>query len=376
MFHITLLGSFHTDLKYRRIIFYDFAGDPQFNFSQAAVLELTAFTECSVVLVVVNVEGIMYWLQLIFHVIKKFPQVIIVGSHADLLPRLRIDPERKLSQICKDLSSVLTAKYPGSNFSTITHVPLDCRYTKSNDLQKLHISLQGCFKNEDTRRISSAAVILLQILSEVVDKSFACTVSEVQIYMTKIEIGLSTDALFCWTKELESHGYVLVLRNEINLSDSWIITDVMQFVHKVHEQLFSQKAKDQRGAYSNFGLIPVSQLSVLFPHLPPSVLVSCFELLQYCFEINDPNVLVENITQSAQVPGERYLFFPSLFEGVRSEVKWIISGDGVCILGWYITCEGKCSFFPPWFVYVLMLQLATQYSHLCGNGESKDHSSL
>ena len=368
--------------KYRRIIFYDFAGDPQFNFSQAAVLELTAFTECSVVLVVVdmskpvNAEGIMYWLQLIFHVTKKFPQVIIVGSHADLAPRLRIDPERELSQICKDLSSVLTAEYPGSNFSAITHVSLDCRYTKSNDLQKLHISLQGCFKNEDTRRISSAAVILLQILSEVVDKSFACTVSEVQKYMTKIEIGLSTDALLCWTKELESHGYVLVLRNKINLSDSWIITDVMQFVHKVHEQLFSQKAKDQRGAYSNFGLIPVSQLSVLFPHLPPSVLVSCFELLQYCFEINDPNVLVENITQSAQVPGERYLFFPSLFEGVRSEVKWIISGDGVCTLGWYITCEGKCSFLPPRFVYVLMLQLATQYSHLRGNGESKDHSSL
>ena len=77
--------------------------------------------------------------------------------------------------------------------------------------------------------------------------------------------------------------------------------------------------------------------------------------------------------------GERteYLFFPSLLEGVRSEVKWIISGDGVCALGWYLSCEGKFSFFPPWFVYVLLLKLAIEYSHPHGDDdddESNDHT--
>ena len=225
--------------------------------------------------------------------------MIIVGSHADLLSPLRRDPQRELSQICNDLSSVLTAEHPGSNIGTITYVSLDCRYTKLNDLQKLYLSIQDCSRSYDTSRISSASVILNTILSDVVKNSLACTFSEVQRYMTEIGIGLSTDALLCCAKELESHGYVLVLWNKTNPSDSWIITDIKQFINTVHEQLFSEKAKHLRGFSSNLGLIPVSQLSVLFPHLPPSVLVSCFELLQYCFKIDDHNILVENLTKSS-----------------------------------------------------------------------------
>ena len=194
--------------------------------------------------------------------------------------------------------------------------------------------------------------------------------------MTEIGVGLSTDALLGWAKELESHGYVLVLWNKTNPSDSWIIPHIKQFINTVHEQLFSEKAKHLRGFSSNLGLIPVSQLSVLFPHLPPSVLVSCFELLQYCFKIDDHNVLVENLTKGSQVSGERteYLFFPALLEGVRSEVKWIISGDGVCALGWYLSCKGKCSFFPPRFVYVLLLKLAIEYSLPHHDDEYNDHT--
>ena len=211
-----------------RIIFYGFAGYPVFNFSQAAVLEKFAFSHFNVVLIVVDisklvkVEGIMYWFQLVSNATKKFPQVIIVGSHADL-PPLGRDPKGELSQACNDLSSALTAEYPGSSFSTITHVPLDCRDTKSNGQNK---TIHYCFKSDDIRRISSPAVILLQILSEVVEKSFACNVLKVQEYMTKIGVGLSIDTILCWAKELELHGYVLVIRNKTNPSDSWIISDV------------------------------------------------------------------------------------------------------------------------------------------------------
>ena len=357
-----------------RVIFYDFAGDPQFHFSQAAMLEQIAFTECNVVLVVVDMskpvrmDGILYWLLLVSHATKDVPKVIIVGSHADLLPPLGRDPERELPQICNDVSLVVKAERPSSNIDTIAHVSLDCRYTKSEHLQKLHLLLQHCFtKSDHSRRLSPEAGTLLQIFSEIAKCSLACTFSEVERYVTENRLVQSIDSLYllCWAKELESHGCVLVLWNKTNYSDSWIITDVKQFVNTVHEQLFSEKAKQLRGISSNLGLIPVSQLSVLFQHLPPSILVSCFELLQYCFKIDDHNVLVEDLNISTQAPCERaeYLFFPSLLEGVRSEVKWIISGDGVCALGWYLSCKGKCSFFPPRFVYVLLLKLAIEYSH-------------
>ena len=170
---------------------------------------------------------------------------------------------------------------------------------------------------------------------------------------------------------------MLVVRNKTDSSDSWIITDVQRFVQTVHEKLFSEKAKQPRGPSCNLGLIPVSQLSVLFPHLPSSILVSCFELLQYCFKIDDYSIVVKHLTKRSPVSGERteYLFFPSLFEGVRSEVKWIISGDDMCALGWYLSCKGKCSFFPPRFVYVLLLKLAIEYSHPHGNDDDDDDES-
>ena len=90
------------------------------------------------------------------------------------------------------------------------------------------------------KRISSAAVILYQIISDVGKNSLACNLSEVQRYTTQIGAGLSTDALLHWAKELESHGYVLVLQNK---TDSWIMTDIEQFINKVQEQLFSEKSK-------------------------------------------------------------------------------------------------------------------------------------
>ena len=198
-----------------KIIFYDFAGDPLFNFSQTAVMEQITFEHNNVVLIVVDiskpvkVEGIIYWLQLIFHVNKKFPNMIIVGSHADLLP---CDPERELSQICNDLSSVLTAEYSGSNFSTITYVSLDCRYTRSDDLQKLHTCIQDCSKNDDTKRISSAAVILYQIVSDVGKNSLACNLSEVRRYTTQIGAGLSTDASFTGPRSWNHMGMCLSCR--------------------------------------------------------------------------------------------------------------------------------------------------------------------
>ena len=108
--------------------------------------------------------------------LSKFPVV----SHADLLPPLGRDPERELSQICNDLSSILKAEHPAANFDTTVHVSLDCRYTKSSDLQKLHLSIQDSFKNDEVMKICSPAAILFQILSYIVKNSFVCTISEVQ----------------------------------------------------------------------------------------------------------------------------------------------------------------------------------------------------
>ena len=158
---------------------------------------------------------------------------------------------------------------------------------------------------------------------------------------------------------------MLVHQDSTSGFDSWIVTDIKMFLNSVHEQLFSEKAKALRGLSSNLCIIPVSQLGVMFPHLPPSVLVSCFERLQYCFKMDNHNILVQNDSgHCGSVPDGTtyYLFFPALLEAGRSEVKWIMCEGDVYTVGWYISCSGKCSFLPPRFVYVLLLKLALVYS--------------
>ena len=150
-----------------------------------------------------------------------------------------------------------------------------------------------------------------------------------------------------------------------------IITDVKKFVERVAEQLLTEKAKNLRGPFSNLGLIPVSQLSVHFPQIPPPVLVSCLERLQYGFKIEDSTVFTEDRTKWPDVKAT-YLFFPALLEGDRSEVKWIISGGGVCTLGWYLSCKERCT-FPPRFMYSLLLKLASEYCDLHSD-DGVDHT--
>ena len=239
--------------------------------------------------------------------------------------------------------------------------------------------VEGCFnKNPSPKnKVTPGAVILHHILTKVGKGTLACSVAQVVRFIRGKKVYLSTDHqyLLSWANELESLGYVLVLQNSTSSSDSWIVTNIKMFLNSIHEQLFSEKTKALRGPFSNLGIIPVSQLGAMFPHLPHSVLVSCFERLQYCFKMDDHNILVQNDSgHCGSVPDGTtyYLFFPAMLETGRSEVKWIICEGDVCTLGWYLSCEGQCSFLPPRFVYVLLLKLASD--HTLPDDKGPDHT--
>ena len=372
----------YQDKRYDRMIFHDFAGHPQFYSSHAAILERIANPGCHIVIVVVDLstgtkaetEAILFWLTFMSYASKGEAKVIIVGSHADLLPTSGRDQEEELSQLCSDASSMFKTEFPSSNYEIVGHVALDCRYTKSQPLQNLHFMLKSCVKRKKMN-LSPGAGILHDVLSQVGD--LACTISTIcEHCIAKRYLPREHLYLLSWAKELESHGYVLVLQNNSNPSDSWIVTDLKMFMNTVHEGLFSEKANTKRGPSSNLGLIPIPQLSVLFPHLPPSVLVSCLELLQYCFKMDDHNILIQELKakQNSSISDRtEYLFFPALLEAGRSEVTWFICEGDVCALGWYLSCKGQCSFLPPRFAYVLLMKLALDYSLPDNKGTDHTH---
>ena len=374
------------DKRYDRIIFHDFAGHPEFYSCHAAILEQIANPECHIVIVVVDLstgtkaetEAIMFWLTFMSYATKGEAKVIIAGSHADLLPTSARDPEEELSQLCSDATDMFKSEFPSTNLEIVGHVALDCRYTKSQPLLNLHFMLKSCFKTKKLN-LSPGAVILHHVLSQVTeDQVLGCVFYKLYKDRNYIANYLPTDHqyLLSWAKELESHGYVLVLQNNSNPSDSWIVTDLKMFMNTVHEGLFSEKANTKRGPSSKLGLIPIPQLRVLFPHLPPSVLVSCLELLQYCFKMDDHNILIQELKakQNSSISDRtEYLFFPALLEAGRSEVTWYICEGDLYAQGWYLSCKGQCSFLPPRFDYVLLLKLALDYSLPDGKGTDHTH---
>ena len=131
------------------------------------------------------------------------------------------------------------SEIPSANCGIFGHIALDCRYTKSQHLENLNLLVQNILKKASPKKITPGAVILYHALTKAGEGTLACSVEQVVRFIKEEKVYLPTDYqyLLSRAKELESHGYVLVLQSS---SDSWIVTDIKTFVNSLHEQLFSE----------------------------------------------------------------------------------------------------------------------------------------
>ena len=96
-----IVPSVYTSKLYGRVLFYDFAGDPEYYSSHAAILENLASSTKVVDLRadILKVRNIMdYWVSFIEH--QKFflskKNLFIIGSHSDLLTNARVDEKKEV----------------------------------------------------------------------------------------------------------------------------------------------------------------------------------------------------------------------------------------------------------------------------------------
>ena len=101
-----IVPSVYTSKLYGRVLFYDFAGDPEYYSSHAAILEnlVSSAKGDNIFILVVDlredilkVRNIMeYWVSFIEH--QKFfvsnKNLLIIGSHSDLLTNARVDEKK------------------------------------------------------------------------------------------------------------------------------------------------------------------------------------------------------------------------------------------------------------------------------------------
>ena len=343
--------SVHESIQYGRVLFYDFAGDPEYYSSHAAALERLLTSSCHIFLLVVDLsedDGVIlqrlgYWLTFISYNNKNpvaKSQVIVVGSHADIVETAAIEnPDERACLLFTEISSDCSFKC--QYMEMVGYCALDCRKVQSTGIEKLYAFLKHCHltsKSENYSNISVGAVVLLGVLERDFKGRLACQVSQIRIHIecNEIFLPLEVDNVYSYLQELNSHGVILILGNREGLNEEWVVLNISEFLSTVHRKLFSPSSLAHVCRHkSKLGIVAESDLRNIFPECDPQLLAQCLKHLQYCIEVDDDQVL-HSITSTAhdtgvapaQDPKPKLLFFPALNDNSSTSfINWE-SGEG------------------------------------------------
>ena len=356
-----VVPSVHENKHFGRVMFYDFAGDPEYYSSHAAILENLAPSKVGDNLVIIVVDlrddeaiienSLHYWVS--FIKLQKFVtqlSFVLLGSHSDLIP---FDHMAKKETILKIFAGT---------FSLPTEVRcLDCRNPRDVASFQNHIS---AMTNHSPRcGLSEKASLLLGLLEKDFSNVTACSLQTILSHIGEYGVCLPTEAkeLYLALSELHDIGILLLLGDHIK-GDCHFVLNIPKLTEDVHRSLFSKSAmmilQKKCGTASpayNIGILPDSVLEEI---LPPYITKQCLSYLQYCQEIKceDIGIFWPEHAESNCC----FYFFPALCNLSRSEISWYKTHD--YSIGWLARCTVLYDHFPPRFLHVLLLRLVFNFT--------------
>ena len=378
------MPSIHTSIYYGRVVFFDFAGDPEYYSSHAAILEnlVSSKKGGNIFIIVVDLseeirEILYYWLSFIQHhnLFRKEPHLAIVGSHSDIA---RENKRMELQKLCDKIQSdqVVAHKVP--------HFSLDCHYPGDKQLGNLRKIIASIAKESPNYGLSQSASILLGLLERDFSNETAFSVAQLQshIEITHTALPSETQPLHSLLLELHDIGLLFIV-NGSNKEHFHVVFNISKLTTEVHRLLFSADAKlrlrescvKSEGSNSslNIGIIPRNILEVI---LPKNIPKECLVQLQYCQLISHKDVGAFPSLTSSDSTDQSFLFFPALCSVDKSEVSWVTPPDLSYSIGWLAQCTDPFDYFPPHFLHVLLLRLVFRFT-LCAqneaSGASPDH---
>ena len=363
-----IVPSIHHSKYYGRVMFYDFAGDPEYYSSHAAILENLASSKTgdNIIIIVVDLRAddvtintsLRYWVSFILHQrFKSKLSFVIVGSHSDLISNQRLAIQK---EILEDA--------PISN--KLGCFMLDCR--KPRSMSSLQQQISAITSLSPRYILSSDASLLLGLLQKDFSNVTACSLQTVLYHIRECGVCLPPDAggLYLTLSELHDLGLLLLLGDHTK-GDCHIVLNISMLTNEAHEMLFSQSTIENLEPAFNIGVLPASLLRKI---LPPYISIQCLCSLQYCQEIN----YIDIVSFYPNVHSDQsFLFFPALCTRDRSDVSWVTSPAFSFSIGWLARCTAPYDYFPPRFLHVLLLRLVFRFTLSVHRapGASPDHSS-
>ena len=355
-----IIPSVYKSRHYGRVLFYDFAGDPEYYSSHAAILENIASSSKgdNIFIIVINlsedhvrIKDILgYWFSFVQN--QKFndrnPSLIAIGSHYDLLDRETIRASEKMFQQFEESS--------GLSFSFFL---LDCCKPQSRKIGRLTNEITSLTKDSPRYELSLQASILLGLLEKDFRNVTACSMEDVisHIQLTHVSLPDDSTSLLPVMEELHDIGLLFVVGDSSH-GNFQVVLNISQLTQDVHKLLFSNKSSELK-PFLNAGILPPSLLEKIFPDY---ITKECLIHLQYCQEISHKDVGAFSSPLPPISANQTLLFFPALCNLKRSEVSWFTPPDLGYSIGWLARCIAPLDYFPSRFLHVLLLRLVFKFT--------------
>ena len=362
-----IVPSIYVSKHYGRVLFYDFAGDPEYYSSHAAILENIASSHKgdNIFIIVVDLRedvpairnSLHYWFSFVQH--QKFSgySIIIIGSHSDLVVKEKIDEREKLLQYF--------FKNNGEPEHKNEYFKLDCRKPKSKELKMIQDKIIDLTQESPRYSLSHDATILLGVLEMDFGSVTACSV-DIILGHIRITGELLSTALLPALQELHEIGFLFMIRDD-KCDNLQVILNISKLTNEVHKLLFSNEAKleiskDFKNAISSFniGVLPKAFLNKI---LPQYITKECLVQLQYCQEISHKDISAFPSLPRSGSSDQSFLFFPALCSANKSDVAWTTPPGLSYGIGWLARCaDASCDHFPSRFLHVLLLRLVFRFT--------------
>ena len=375
--------------KFGNTVLYDLAGQVEYYTSHAAVIKSTVISTPPAFIVVVNLskseeevsETLRYWWSFIDNHAAQCsapPQVILVGSHADVVKSSGKSVQEKMTQL-----SDLLKRLPAS-FQLAGQIALDCRDPASRKLRHFcSLVNQSCTALRQKADVDLRCHLLYAFLLDSFKSEVACTVSDVATSVKKANdlLPQNPDELIPFISTLSDKGLLLLVKGGETHGDWWIILQKQALLNEINGVIFAPKNFTQHKDFSwSTGVVPFFKLKNEFPNYSSKMVTEFLIHLEFCFKIEDNQTLAllkdeaTNVKDTSPDVLEEYYFFPALVS-VKNPFNIWEQSDAMCFkCGWYYHCIRRDQFLTTQFLHVLMLRLAFTFALELNPGDSQEDS--
>ena len=360
---IDSFGFSSSDFGY--VFIYDFAGQREFHTCHAAFLQYYSTQMAGIFIVVINFaqseddicQSLQYWLSFIqdcctHNNIK--PHVMCVASHADQIDKRNF--KRPLTIFEKAFSKYSECFYKDEEIAY-----LDCRRPSSSGLDVLRSKLKNSCNSirKRTEKIDQRCYALHKHIHK------ACITkgihgSELKKVSNDLEgnpylLPSTSTELIPLFQTLHDKGQVLFLKNNQDISDSWVITNIAVMLETVVGSIFAPRDFPQHIAPGSTGIVPKSRISEAFPDLNIGMIIGFLEHFEFCHRVGSD--WVDDRQSNHTMSDDEYYLFPALLTS-GNVPQVLLENCEKYYCGWlmYSTIEGQ--FFTTRFLHVLLLRLA------------------